>query len=189
MQHLCTVCGGTRHWCYTNVKKHSISPHPPGFQSKRVIYQGVGMCASGCKGTPVWSKNLARRPSAIQWGHTLIQLCHIFIKFSFIKVGAGWWFLELQIIYQSATHLHQLLEPNTNPRNYSAAQKSRLINLANSHDMAVCIQYYLDVKRVIQLSGKQWEWIWRRFYDLCMCAIYSTTDIWQSNYSKSTLNL
>ena len=94
--------------------------------------------------------------------------------------------------YQTATHLHQLLEPDTSPRNYSVAQRSSLLYLANDHDIqkvAVCIWYNLDINRVIQLSVEQWEWIWRGCCDLCIWAIYSTNDILQSSYKrKSTIN-
>lgn len=51
----------------------------------------------------------------------------------------------------------------------------------NIQRVAVCIWYYLDINRVIQLLLEEWEWIWRGCFEPYMRAIYSTNDIWRYN--------
>ena len=119
----------------------------------------------------------------MEWGR---NLCNIFYKIEFYRILTGWWVLESQIIYSSATHLQQLLQPDAFPWFYppSGVMCSPWPMGHNIQRVAVCIWYYLDTNGVIQLLLEEWEWIWRGCFDPYMRATYSTNDIWR--YSKNS---
>lgn len=51
--------------------------------------------------------------------------------------------------------------------------------------VAVCIWYYLGISGVITLTSEEWEWIWRGCFDVYVGAVYNTSDLWESSYSKN----
>lgn len=104
-----------------------------------------------------------------------------------------WWFLEWQIICQSATHFHQLLEPDAPPGDYSAAQRSSTVCSPGQQATTYIRWHFISdiIWKLIEWYSFSWGMrmdLARALWSVYPCGLQHN-DIWSYNNKKSVLNL